>query len=239
MSRVLLVRHGQASFLEPDYDKLSSLGQAQSRLLGEYWALHKIGFDRVASGPCVRQKDTARIVGEEYRKAGLEFPEPVVIAEFDEYAGEAVLAQALPQLVATDSAIRELHHWFINAPTPADCSKVFQKLFEAVISKWVGGDLSVPDVESWTEFGARVKRGLAQFISGGNRGEHTAIFCSGGPIAVAVQRALNLTPQDTLRVAWMSRNCSYSEFVYSGDRFTLSSFNSFPHLDDASLLTYR
>ena len=56
---------------------------------------------------------------------------------------------------------------------------------------------------------------------------------------MAMQRALNLSPQDTLRVAWMSRNCSYSEFLFSGDRFTLSTFNAFPHLDDAALLTYR
>jgi hypothetical protein len=37
----------------------------------------------------------------------------------------------------------------------------------------------------------------------------------------------------------MPRNCSYSEFVFSGDRFTLSTFNSFQHLDDPALLTYR
>ncbi len=40
-------------------------------------------------------------------------------------------------------------------------------------------------------------------------------------------------------VAWMSRNCSFSEFLPSGDRLTLSSYNSFPHLDDDALLTYR
>jgi hypothetical protein len=38
---------------------------------------------------------------------------------------------------------------------------------------------------------------------------------------------------------WMSRNCSYSEFLFSGERFTLSAFNAFPHLDDPALLTYR
>lgn len=71
------------------------------------------------------------------------------------------------------------------------------------------------------------------------RGERVAIFTSGGPIGAAMQRALNLSPRDTLRITWMSRNCSYSEFLCSGERFTLSSFNSFPHLDDPSLLTYR
>ena len=58
-------------------------------------------------------------------------------------------------------------------------------------------------------------------------------------MCVAVQRALHLSARDTLDLAWMIRNCAYSEFVFSGERFTLSTFNSFPHLDEQSLLTYR
>jgi hypothetical protein len=76
-------------------------------------------------------------------------------------------------------------------------------------------------------------------LSAAGKSETSAIFTSGGPVAVSVQRALHLSPQDTLEVAWMPRNCSYSEFVFSGDRFTLSTFNSFQHLDDPALLTYR
>ena len=71
MSSLFLVRHGQASFLERNYDKLSAKGEEQSRILGRYWAGLKIGFDRVYSGPRVRQRETARIVGETYQAAGL------------------------------------------------------------------------------------------------------------------------------------------------------------------------
>jgi broad specificity phosphatase PhoE len=239
MSRVLLVRHAQASFLEPDYDKLSALGETQARHLGAYWARHKIFFDRTCSGPCVRQRDTARIVDQAYRDAGSSFPEPMVMREFDEYQGEAVLKHALPRLLQTDATIRQLHQQFLGVSAPAERSKPFQKLFEAVIRKWAGGAILAPGVESWTEFCARVNSGLSRFLSGAKQGELSAVFCSGGPIGVAVQRALNLSAENTLRVMWMSRNCSYSEFVFSGERFTLSAFNAFPHLDDASLLTYR
>ncbi len=34
MSSVILVRHAQASFLEPNYDKLCATGEVQARLLG-------------------------------------------------------------------------------------------------------------------------------------------------------------------------------------------------------------
>jgi broad specificity phosphatase PhoE len=239
MSRVLLVRHAQASFLERNYDKLSALGETQARLLGEYWAQHSIVFDRVFSGPRSRQRDTAGIVGESYRIAGVSFAEPVVMQEFDEYQGDSVLEKSLPPLLANDSNIRELHRKFQTSNNSDGRLESFQRMFESVIGKWVAGEISPADVESWPEFCARVNRGLSQVLKSGNRGQQIAIFCSGGPIGVAVQRALNLSSEDTLRVVWMSRNCSYSEFLCSGDRFTLSSFNAFPHLDDASLLTYR
>lgn len=239
MSRMFLVRHGQASFSEPNYDKLSATGEAQARLLGQYWVRHNVAFDSVCSGPRVRQGETARIVFEAYRDAGLEFPRPVVMQEFDEYQGDAVLERSLPGLIESNSAIREQHRAYQASGSSSERRKHFQKLFEVVIAKWVNGEIPLDDVESWPEFCARVNRGLSEFISASGRGRQLAIFCSGGPIAVAMQRALNLSPGDTLRIAWMVRNCSYTEFLCSGDRFTLSTFNTFPHLDGTSLLTYR
>jgi phosphohistidine phosphatase SixA len=92
MAILFLVRHAQASFLELNYDKLSQLGEAQARLLGEYWAKRNVVFDRVCVGPRVRQKDTARLVSEAFERNGLTFPQPMVLSEFDEYKGEVVLA---------------------------------------------------------------------------------------------------------------------------------------------------
>ena len=239
MGRLILVRHAQASFLAPDYDKLSPLGERQARLLGEYWAQRNGGFDRVFSGPRARQKDTAKLAALAYQLGEVTFPEPIVIDEFDEYDGEAVLRKSLPRLLESGNSIRVLHESFLGSTTPSEQQKNFQKLFEVVISKWVEGEVVVPGVESWPEFCARVNSGLSEVVSTAKPNEQVAIFASGGPIAVAMQRALNLSPQNTLRTAWMSRNCSYSEFLFSADRFTLSSFNAFPHLDGADLLTYR
>ncbi|HKV04846.1 MAG TPA: histidine phosphatase family protein [Candidatus Acidoferrales bacterium] len=239
MSVIFLVRHAQASFLEQDYDRLSSAGETQARLLGEYWAQRKVAWDRIFTGPRLRQRDTVKIAAECYRSAGLRFPEQVVMQEFDEYEAETVLKKSLPRLLESDYKIRELHGAFVASKDAGEQRRSFQKMFEAVIGQWVGGEISVPGVEPWQEFCARVNRGLSRIMSGAKRGERMAVFSSGGPIAVAMQRALQLSPQDTLRVVWMSRNCSYSEFIFSGDRFTLSSFNAIPHIDDPTLLTYR
>src|SRR5271163_4584547 len=108
MGRVLLVRHAQASFLEPDYDKLSPTGEVQARVLGEYWARHKVVFNRVCTGPRVRHRGTEKAVREVYAKNGLDFPPPLVLEEFDEFQGDVVLEKSLPHLTETNAHIRDL-----------------------------------------------------------------------------------------------------------------------------------
>jgi broad specificity phosphatase PhoE len=239
MSRLLLVRHAQASFLEQTYDKLSPLGETQSRLLGEFWARHKLHFDRVSCGPRVRQKDTAAIIASVYRQMNLTFPELQVMPEFDEYQGEAVMERSLPALVESDREIAALHSAFQASGEPQARRKTFQKLFEAVIGRWVEEKIPSTSIEPWRDFAARVNAGLTNFLSAGESNERVAIFTSGGPIGLAVQRALDLSAQNALRVSWMAQNSSCSEFLFSSDRFTLSSFNAVPHLDDPATQTYR
>lgn len=239
MGRLFLVRHAQASFLSQNYDQLSPLGETQARLLGEYWSKRNVIFDRVCTGPALRHRRTAQLVGEPYREARLHFPSPVVADDLDEFRGEAVLSASLPQLLANNDIIRNLHNALQSSRSDAAKHAHFQRLFETVILLWVRGEINPPNVETWREFSARVNRGLSEFLAKSRKGETVALFTSGGPVSVAVQRALHLSAPDTLQVAWMLRNCSFSEFLFSGERFTVSSFNSFPHLDAESLLTYR
>jgi len=173
------------------------------------------------------------------RNEGVPFPALRVLPEFDEYYGEAVLEKSLPELLETDPRIRDLHAAHHASGDSAGRHATFQKLFEAVITKWACGLICPQGVEPWSEFCSRVDSGLMSFLSAGGRGERIAIFTSGGPIAVAMQRALRLSPESTLQVSWMSRNSSWSEFLYSDDRFTLSAFNAHGHIDDPTMLTYR
>ena len=239
MSRVILVRHAQASFLEPIYDKLCATGEVQARLLGEYWARRGVLFSCAWSGPRVRQVQTGRIVGDAYRRVGREFPELAVTNEFDEYPAEAVLKQGLPQVLERSQAVRDLHRGFEQSKDTDARKRRFQQMFEAVIGMWVSGELVVEGVESWQDFCARVDRGIATIVNSTTLSGDSVVFTSGGPIGVAMRRALNLSHADTLQLTWMSRNASFTEFLSSGSRFTLSTFNAHPHLEDESLLTYR
>jgi broad specificity phosphatase PhoE len=257
MSHIILVRHAQASFLERDYDKLCANGETQANLLGEYWTRQGSPFTSVYSGPRLRQRETARIVGEAYRRAGIDFPETEVMNEFDEYQAEAVLRECLPQLLQVNAEIRELRHTYERSLEGSDSNdarnaisdhrsdsksndprKAFQKLFEAVIGKWVAGEVTADGIESWPDFCFRVERGLSQVVRD-TPAAKAVIFTSAGAIGAAIGRALHLSAADMLQVTWMSRNASFSGFLASGDRLTLSTFNSHPHLDGDGLLTYR
>ncbi len=161
------------------------------------------------------------------------------MSEFDEYAAEAVLRQCLPQLLLVNAEIKELHRAYKDSIKSGDRRKTFQKLFEAVIGKWVAGETAAEGVESWNDFCLRVDRGLAQVVRETPSAASAVVFTSAGPIGAAMRRALHLSAEDTLQLTWMSRNASFSAFLASAERFTLSTFNAHPHLDKDSLLTYR
>jgi broad specificity phosphatase PhoE len=239
MSHLVLVRHGQASFLEKNYDRLSAKGEQQGLLLGEYWASHKIVFEKVYSGPKVRQRETARMAGEAYRQAGLPWPELELMKEFDEFQAEAVIERALPGLIETDERIRCMYQEFQAATTRPAQFKTFQRLFEVVIGRWASGELPMEGIEPWPDFVARIRGAIRKLTGNGSRGQRIVIFTSGGPTAVAMQLALDLSTPATLKTAWMVRNSAFSEFLFTPERFSLSLYNATPHLTDPEFLTHR
>ena len=207
----------------------------------KYWAGLNLTFDQVYSGPRVRQRETARIAGEAYKAAGAPWPESIVLQEFDEFQAEAVMERSLPELVEMDSGVKEkkcTRRLRMQVPAPSSF-KTFQEIFEVIIGRWADGKLPLEGIEPWQDFCLRVQNGLAQLCANGSSGQNIAIFSSGGPVGVAMQRALDLSTEATLKAAWMVRNCSFSEFLFSPGRFTLSSYNATPHFTDPEFLTHR
>src|SRR5213593_5091946 len=98
MSVLTLIRHGQASFFDANYDQLSEVGERQAQLLGEYWARRGLGFAQVYTGPRVRQQRSAELAVTACRKAGQMCPEPVLLEELDEYDLKGLLRVLMPQL---------------------------------------------------------------------------------------------------------------------------------------------
>ena len=239
MSLLTLVRHGQASFLKDNYDKLSERGELQSRILGEYWLRTGAVFDQVYQGPACRHLRTAQIVADVYRQAGADWPVVITVPELNEYPGIEVVRTFLPGLMETHEDIRALEAEFRQAGEQEIAFRIYDKLFARITRMWVNEELHSPEIEAWRDFCARVDRGIATIRNEAGKNARIVVFTSGGVIGAAVRTALELSPVRTLEMSWTSRNASYTEFLFSAERFSLASFNNHPHLEDDHLLTYR
>jgi broad specificity phosphatase PhoE len=197
-----------------------------------------VAFDEVYTGSLDRQRRTAELVGEAFAAYGLDWPEAQVISELNEYDADSIVKHFAPQLAARDTQFRLLVEATECEDGP-DKNRRFQKMFEALMNCWIRGELDSNEVESWRTFRDRVQRGLRRITQSGVSGRRVAAFTSGGPIGVAVQIALNAPDRSGLELNWRVRNCSLTEFVFSGERLSLDSFNAIPHLDDPALRTFR
>lgn len=236
MSRLILVRHAQASFGSTDYDQLSAVGEEQARRLGAHWAAQEMEFDQVFVGPRRRHQRTAELVGAVLLQRGLPWPEAVSMPEVDEYAGLEVFRASQPQLMQSgfDAATLAagVHH------PPAASSNELLKTFQSIMTRWVRGELSVPDVETWKEFRIRARCGLDKMLDGATRGRQIVVFTSTGPVAAALDLSFGLDDERMLEMSWQLRNTAVSEFVFSAPRFSLNIFNALPHLTTAELITH-
>jgi len=239
MSLLTVVRHGQASFLEDDYDKLSPLGERQAAALGEYWARNGVTIDAVYTGPKKRQMGTAAIAGAAYEQGGAAWPEPVVLRDLDEYRVDEVMRRYVPGLAAREPRVGELCEAYQRAKGTPDMPMAIERLFRAVSTRWVRREFEAKEVEDWSQFSTRVRGALAETRNHGRRGAHVVVFTSAGPTAVAMQTALGLDPLASLELSWLVRNTACSEFLFSGQRFSLWSFNATPHIQDPAMITYR
>jgi broad specificity phosphatase PhoE len=239
MSVLTLVRHGQASYMSMDYDKLSPLGEQQAEKLGQYWVKHRIEFHRVFCGPAQRHRRSMEIAADQVRAGGLSWPEPEITPALDEFDAFTVMKAVLPTMLERDSDIRLLHDEFQAKQHSPEGGRILQKLFEAVARRWSTGDYDAPGVENWQQFRLRIAAIIEHIRASAEPSTSTVAFTSGGPIAATVAHCLELPDQKAIEFVWLSRNGSYSQFLFSGNRFSLHAFNGIAHLDDLSFLTYR
>lgn len=239
MSRLFLVRHGQASFFEDDYDKLSVIGERQSVELAKYWINEGLHFDRVYTGTLKRQTRTAAVMAETYRAAGHSWPEPRVLPGLNEYPADEVMGTLLPTMCEKEERFRALKEDYDAADNEKDRYRTFHRLLEAIMAVWVSGDVESNGLMSWTEFSDNVRGALHEVMSVKESGLDIAVVSSGGPIGVSVQSTLEAPDIKAAELNWRIHNCSYTQFTFSGARVALDTFNAIPHLTRPELLTFR
>jgi broad specificity phosphatase PhoE len=123
--------------------------------------------------------------------------------------------------------------------SPQERPRAFELIFQEMTRRWVSGEINSPQVEPWVSFRDRVHSALQKIRSSARSGSSIAVFTSAGPVATAVQLALDLSDAKALELSWLVRNLSCTEFLFSGERFSLGAFNSHTHLNRPELITYR
>ena len=239
MSRLVLVRHAQASFFSDSYDQLSPLGESQARALGEHWLRIGAKFDEVIVGPRERQIRTEQIVRSVYNAHSASWPQAEIRREFDEHCVDRLLRQPLDELTRFHPALQPLAAEYRNAAAPEQIQRSFQRLFEATCHLWCTGAPGTDPIESWNEFYSRVESGLRRVLENPGRNRSIVIFTSVGNITAAMCFVLGCAPAQAFELGWRLRNCSVTELIFTGNRITLDHFNTLTHLPDPSTWTFR
>lgn len=248
MSTLSIVRHGQASYGQIDYDQLTDLGFEQARCLGAWWADRGFAPDRVYVGPCKRHQQTWETAKQAYYERKGEAGEktgglaPAIAAPaLNEFPAFEVVQYAVPTLAQNDLEIAE---WLSAMGKPGNekgTKGLFQRVFERVMQMYVRGELAhlLGSIEPFADFRRRVEGWLESEVLSAERGVHFVAFSSGGPVAATVGRALGLDDEKVLDLALTVHNGSVSEFLFNEDRFSLSTFNVSCHLKEPGLQTFR
>jgi broad specificity phosphatase PhoE len=234
MGQLTLIRHGQAHAFAQDSDRLTELGEAQAQRLNQYWMHHNTTFTECYSGTLRRQRHTAEIAMADVATATLQ-----QLTAFNEYDADGILHVLRPRLLATDAAFQQLDADFEAHREQPDRNRYFQRMFEYLTLRWLRGELTADNVESFAAFQQRIHHELKNILQQDGTGRRVALFTSGGVIGSVVQAALQAPAEQMLALNWRVRNCSLTEFTFSRTRLSLDSFNALPHLDEPALWTYR
>ncbi|HET9625280.1 MAG TPA: histidine phosphatase family protein [Kofleriaceae bacterium] len=227
MGTLYLIRHGQASYGEADYDRLSPRGIEQARAVGA-WAA-SLGLDGLYAGPLRRQQQTAQFASE---GAGGTLPAIQTLDELAEYPAFEMLRHLTPRLIAEDPKFAQL----TNAPTP----RLLDEAFHAILGKWSRDEWEDDGVERVTAFVTRIRTGVDRVLRAAGPGAKLACVTSAGPIGVAVGLVFATPPERMVRSSIVIRNASVTElrfrshnFDWQPDQLSLVTFNVTAHLPEA------
>ncbi len=242
MSRIWLVRHGQAGTRKA-YDSLSELGRRQSRLLGEYFVAEQVRFAAAYRGVMTRQDQTGAEVKTAYKAAGLPFPEIQLEPRWNEFDLDHIYKALAPQLCAEDPEFHRAYEEMVLQARAAE-----HEHGAGVNRRWMPCDMKIVeawlharhpyDGESWKAFRERVadnRSGLA--VAG--RDADIVIFTSATPIGVWTALTMGVADERAMKLAGVVQNTSFTVIKLHDKQLRLHTFNAIPHLNSPELRTYR
>nr|WP_194733945.1 histidine phosphatase family protein [Pseudomonas lutea] len=231
-----MIRHGQASFGADDYDVLSPTGFRQSEILGAHLAQLGLTFDRCISGALFRQRHTAETVIAQLNAAGIATPELETDIAFNEFNAEGVIRALLPAMLEDEPQALDIMRDAGNNRAE------FQRLFGAIIARWLGGGHDAAALQSWESFVEEVQAGLSSILDSAGPDDRIAVFTSGGTITALLHLITRMPATQAFELNWHIVNTSLNQLKFRDREVSLASFNSYAHLQlmkAPELITYR
>jgi broad specificity phosphatase PhoE len=240
MAALYLIRHGQASFGQADYDKLSTLGIKQAQILGKHWQ-QLSRPDKCYAGDLLRHGQTAEHFFQSYDQGDLLLNTHNGFNEFDHLDVLARYNSKWQDLAQLNSFIAQ------QSAEKTEVNKRFQQEFNQALQRWLSGEYDHQYKESWTQFKQRCLTALTDVIaqnstknSEGNS-KNILVFTSAGPIAVLAQHILALADQQIFALNQQFTNSGVTKLLFDKQRLTIDYLNNYSHLEliDKKLITYR
>ena len=239
MAVIYLIRHGQASFGDEEYDCLSKLGERQSRILGHHFNRVVPRLSAFCSGGMKRQDHTAEIA----RDAMGGNPPPLHTQEaFAEYDHVALFRAYLPGFFETcgDNGPSSLEDLLAD-------TRMLERALRHVLAAWMESKPHKgPPVETWKDFCNRICFGLDLLLHAHGARAKIAVFTSGGAITAILRTMLGLSHRRALGINLSIYNASITQIYCPGEgRLSdalLLGYNNITHLEmtgDRDLITFR
>lgn len=233
MAALYLVRHGQASFGNQNYDQLSELGVQQARHLGRWWAERDMQVSRVVTGTLTRHRQTAESCMAELlqqKTDDLEISAWQSDAGFNEYNHHEVLARHVPAF--DDPAA--VKHFLMHTPNG---KQAFQDIFAQAIARWISGQHDADYSETWLAFRQRCIHAFERQLLIKDEVRNIVIFTSGGTISMLCQHVLGFPDLRFGELNWSLVNSAVTRFHLQANnegtkyRPALAYLNNFSHLE--------
>ncbi|MDN3650917.1 histidine phosphatase family protein [Reinekea marina] len=222
MKIVYLVRHGQASFGEKDYDQLSPTGCEQSQLVGQALRAKNVNVDRLELGSLQRHKQTCEHAYENKRPTHEN-------QQWNEFDHKDITAQYLKT--------HQLHRdEFLDL---SDIDKM--AMFSKAMVQWVEADANGTNYrETWPQFKSRANHALQQLIQ--QTQQAAIVFTSGGVISNIVAHIMQLSSLQALMLNRQLVNTGITKLLITRNGLQVSTLNEYVHIEQQNnkkLITYR
>ena len=233
MATIYLVRHGQASAFSENYDQLSSLGEMQSSIVGEYLNASSFKAHTIVSGTMKRHQQTANAALEQMSQK-VDVQQIAALNEFDHQDALATFDSRF----STTGGLLKL------AKAQTDPRQFFVDNFNQAIRRWTCGEFDEEYKESWSSFVTRTQAGMSALINivqSAPKSGSTLVFTSGGVISMWCCHALGIPQENFLTINHNLVNAGITKFVVDKQgRIKLSTLNQHHYFEHnpKELITY-